>query len=256
MFNIVTKSKSKEQKDKVKFDKTYGKKFLLGLISKDKEEEVQEPIVETVYRADGVSVDKIIETDALTNQVIKITYYDYFDDKKIKSIEEFEDGLKIRLTLFSFFKSVSEFDKKTGKKIKTINYAVKDESKIMSKYDYDIETERISRMTVYRADGKNIAFIKELSPETGAVSRCINYKKDSSAISSVSKYELLGDTTVKTTYYYTNPIYMTSPEMVSKKITADNLNKKVIDSFSSKKVNYLIDNLYKNKNSFSSIQVS
>lgn len=256
MFSMLTKLKSEEHKDKVKFDITYGKKFLLGIINKDKPKELFEPIIETIYRSDGVSVDKIIETDAQTNQVVKITYFDYFNDKKIKSVEEFEEGIKIRVTLFSFFKSVSEFDKKTGKKTKTINYTVKDDSKIMSEYDYDIETERISRMTVYRTDGKSIAFIKELSPETGAVSRCINYKKDSTAISSVSKYELLGDTTVKTTYYYTNPIYMTSPEMVSKKITADNLNKKVIDSFSSKKVNYLIDNLYKNNNSFSSIQVS
>lgn len=254
MFSILTNSKSEEHN--AKFNIKYGSKLLKNIISPEYEKNEIETKQQTFYRHDGVSVEKIIETDALTGQTLKITNFDYFDDKKIKSIEEYDEGVKIRLTLFSFFKSVTEFDKKSGKKIKTTNYTVKNDSKIMSVYDYDAETEKIVRMTVYRTDGKTVAFIKEISPQTGIVSRCINYKKDSSAISSVSKYERMGDTTVKTTYYYTNPIYLSSPDMVDKKITADNLNKKVLDTFNGKKINHLIDNLYKNKNSFSSIQVS
>ena len=254
MFSITTNSKPEERN--IKFDIKYGSKFLKGLISPDAKTNETQTNKQTVYRNDGVSIEKIIETDAVTDQTLKITNFDYFDDKKIKSIEEYCDGIKIRLTLFSFFKSVTEFDKKSGKKIKTTNYAVKNNSKIMSVYDYDTETERIVRMTVYRTDGKTVAFIKEISPETGIVSRCINYKNNSSAISSVSKYERMGDTTVKTTYYYSNPVYLSSLDMVDKKITADNLNKKVLDTFKGKKIDHLINNLYKNKNSFSSIQVS
>lgn len=252
MFSLTTNT----FQEKCNNDLCDGAKFLKHLVFQEKEIKNTEPIKQTVYRHDGVSVDKIIESDPITRQILKITNFDYFDDKKVKSIEEFEDGIKIRLTLYSFFKSVTDFEKTTGKKLKTTNYTIKDDSKIMSVYDYDQETERIIRMSVYRTDGKNIAFIKELSPQTGAVTRCINYKKNSSAISSVSKYELLGDTTVKTTYYYNTPMFLSTPEMINKKVMADTLNKKVIDTFSSKKVNRLIDNLYKNKKSFSSLKIS
>ncbi len=201
-------------------------------------------------------VDKIVEKNSFTGEILRITHFDYFDDKKVKLIEDYENGIKVRLTSFSFFKSVTDIDKNTGKKIKTTNYNISDYNKKISVYDYDIETEQIIRTTVYRVDGKNIAFIKELSPETGIVSRCISYKKGSCAISSVSKYEKLGDTTVKTTYYYSTPIYLTNPDMIDKKVTADSLNKKVLDSFNNKRFNRLLDNLYKNKQSFASINVS
>ena len=51
-----------------------------------------------IYRQDGVTVDKLIITDFLTGNVIKIIRYSYLDAEKISSVEEFEDGVKIRET--------------------------------------------------------------------------------------------------------------------------------------------------------------
>lgn len=251
MFNLIPREKEYALKLSIK----NGSKFLKDLIS-PKSSTVKQTDVKTVYRSDGITVDKTIEYDVITGNTIRIINYDYFNDKKIKSVFDYEDGVKIRVTTFSFFKSVTDFDKKTGKKIRTTNYNIKDYNKKMSVYDYDIEKEKIIRMTVYRVDGKNVAFVKEISPDTGIVTRCINYKKDSSAISSVSKFEMLGDTTVKTTYYYSTPIYMTTPDSIDKKIIADTLNKKVLDTFKSKNIGNLIDNLYKHRQNLSVIQLS
>jgi len=251
MFNLALKIK----KHDLKFDLSESPKFLKDFISSNFKKEIE---IESkqIYRSDGTSVEKLVETDKNSGNVIRITYYDYFDDKKIKSIEDYEDGIKVRITLFSFFKSVTDLDKETGKKIRTVNYDIKNSDTKISVYDYDAESEMIVRVTVYRTDGKNIAFIKEISPKTGIISRCISYKKDSSAISSVSKFETLGDTTVKTTYYYSTPIYLSTPEMVDKKIISDELNKKVLDSFNNKNFNKLLDNLYKNKKCLAAINVS
>ena len=146
-----------------------------------------EPIKEIVYRHDGKTVDKIIEyaPNGITKK--QVTNYDYFNDKKIKSIEEFdqETGNLKRITTFTLFKSVTNYDIKTGKKIKTTNFDLKTSTKKTSIYDYDIETEKISRVTVFRADGKSVSMVKELNPTTGVVERVINYKKGSSAISSI-----------------------------------------------------------------------
>lgn len=218
---------------------------------------MSKPIKEIIYRHDGKTVDKVIEyaQDRITKK--QITNYDYFDDKKIKSIEEFdtETGNLKTITTFTLFKSVTNYDVKTGKKLKTTNFDLKTSTKKTSIYDYDIETEKIRRVTVFRADGKSVSMIKELNPITGIVERVINYKKGSSAISSVSKYEFQGDKTIKTTFYYNTPMYFTSPITFNKKITADTLNKKVLDNSNKKQITKLIDNLYKNKLSFSSISV-
>lgn len=218
---------------------------------------MSEPIKEIMYRHDGKTVDQVIEyaQDGITKK--QITNYDYFDDKKIKSIEEFdtETGNLKTITTFTLFKSVTNYDVKTGKKLKTTNFDLKTSTKKTSIYDYDIETEKIRRVTVFRADGKSVSMIKELNPITGIVERVINYKKGSSAISSVSKYEFQGDKTIKTTFYYNTPMYFTSPITFNKKITADTLNKKVLDNSNKKQITKLIDNLYKNKLSFSSISV-
>ena len=251
MFNII--SNCKEHNLKLNLKK--GSKFLKDTLhhTQPKQEMIH---AQKIFRQDGVSVEKIIETNMETGKIIRITNFDYFNDKKVKSVEDYEDGTKIRYTTFSFFKSVTEFDKKTGKKLKTTNYNIKDDNKKISVYDYDIEKNKIVRMTVYRTDGKNIAFIKEISPETGIVSRCINYKKDSPAISSVSKYEMIGNTTVKTTYYYSTPVFEYTPDTINRKIVADTLNKKVLNSFGVKNVGKLIDNLYQRKQNFSAIKVS
>lgn len=221
------------------------------------ENSTNEPIKEIIYRHDGKTVDKIIEyaPNGITKK--QVTNYDYFNDKKIKSIEEFdqETGNLKRITTFTLFKSVTNYDIKTGKKLKTTNFDLKTSTKKTSIYDYDIETEKISRVTVFRADGKSVSMVKELNPTTGIVERVINYKKGSSAISSVSKYEFQGDKTIKTTFYYNTPMYFTSPITFNKKLTADTLNKKVLDNNNKKQITKLIDNLYRNKLSFSSISV-
>ena len=127
----------------------------------------------------GKTVDKIIEYAPDGTTKILITNYDYFDETKIKSIEEFdqETGNLKKITTFTLFKSITDYDLKTGKKLKTTNFDLKTSSKKTSIYDYDIETEKISRVTVFRPDGKSVNMVKELNPNTGAVERVINYKK-------------------------------------------------------------------------------
>ena len=201
-----------------------------------------------VYRKDGTTREKLIITDDMTGNVVKIINYSFFDDKKVSSVEEYEDGIKIKETCYSLFKIVADFDKISGKKIKVSNYDLKSESKIISVYDYDINTEKITRMTVYHPNGKTVAFIKEFSPKTGVLTRCINYKKDTGAIYSVSQYKTVGDTCIKTTYYYKTPLYMLSDTELDKKIIADNLNNRVLSEDIPRNVASLIDNLYsKNK---------
>ena len=209
-----------------------------------------------VYRYDNTTVDKIIETDSETGDLIKIIHYSYFDDKKINSVEEFENGIKIRETKYNFFKIVSDFDKTSGKKIRTSNFDMETGTKIISVYDYDIETEKLVRMSVYRPDGKSIAFIKEISPETGMLTRCINYKRDSKAISSVSQYKLAGDTCIRTTYYYKTPLYVLSETQLENKITADTLNERVLCKKLPHNTAKLIDNLYKNKENKNMLKIS
>ncbi len=212
---------------------------------------------EIIYRRNSNIVEKIIEYNPVTNQKVKVTKYDYFNNKKTVSVEEYVDNVRVKITSFSLFKSVTEFDKKSGKKFRTTNYSHKDESKISSIYYYDSETQNIMKMCVYRPDGKNIAFVKEISPKTGMVTRCINYKKNSSAVSSVSKYEILGGTLVKTTFFYNAPIHFASDKTLDRKITADVLNMRVINSFKEKNTDKLIDNLYQNNNNnFGMIKIS
>ena len=200
---------------------------------------------EIIYRRNGITVDKVIETDSKTNQIVKITHYNYFNDKKISSVEEYKNGIKTKETNFNFFKIVTEYNDNGEKKIRTTNYDLKTGTKIISVYDYDADTGIIVRMSVYRPDGKTVAFIKEFSPKTGMVTRCINYRKDSNAISSVSQYKLSGDTCIRTTYYYKTPLYILSDTQLENKITADNLNERILCNNIPQNMSKLIDNLYK-----------
>ena len=244
----------KKENENNKFDILVNSKFLLELKGEKTEEE---NLKETIFRHNGTSVEKIIEYHPKTGMKVKVINYDYFNDKKIKSVEEFdkETGLKTRMTSYTLFKSVTEFDVKTGKKTKTTNYDIKNENCKTSVYDFDIELEKINRVTLFRPDGVSISMVKEIDPSTGMVTRAINYKKDSTAISSVSKYDFQGDKTIKTTFYYNTPVYFSSPAVFDKKVTADYLNKKVLDDSGQRRMTRLIDNLYKNKMSFSSISV-
>ncbi len=219
--------------------------------------EPEENIIETIYRHDGTTVEKVVEYNPKNRMIVKITYHDYFNDKKIKSVEDFdsETGLKIRVTSYTLFKSITDYDIKTGRKIKTTNFDIKNPSKKTSVYNFDIETEKINRITVFRADGNSVSMVKELNPSTGMIVRSIYYKKDSTAISSVSKYDFQGDKTIKTTFYYNTPIYFTNTSTFDKKIAADILNNRVLDGSDKKRMTRLIDNLYKNKLSFTSLSV-
>ena len=211
--------------------------------------------IKKIYRQDGITLEKEIEYNKYSGNIEKITKYNYFDDKKISSIEEYNDGKKFKETNFHFFMVVTDYDITSGKKVRSTNYDLKDKSKIISKYDYDAKTEKIIRISVYRPDGKTIAFIKELSPTTGNVSRCINYKKNSDAISSVSKYNIVGETCIRTTYYYQTPIYALTPDTIEKQILTDDINNKVLNNQISKNSARLIDKLYKNKDK-STIKIS
>lgn len=242
--------------DKVE-EKNFGflvsSKFL-GTLN-DAMEQPQDTLKKTFYRNNGVSVEKLVEYDLQNHMIVKVTNYDYFNDKKIKSIEEFdrETGLKTKITSYTLFKSVTEFDIKTGKKFKTTNYDIKYPDKKTSVYDFDLESEKIKRVTIFRADGNSVSMVKELDTNTGMVARSIVYKKNSTSISSVSKYDFQGDKTVKTTFYYNTPVFFTDAAVFDKKVTADILNNKVLNDSNKKRMTRLIDNLYKNKMSFSSL---
>ena len=145
---------------------------------------------EIIYRRNGRTVDKLIEFDSDTGLKIKTTHYDYFDDKKIRSIDEFDKvtGKKIRTTNFVLYKSIDEFDLKTGKKLRTINFQVKDETKISSIQEYDPETEKIVTISIYKRDGKTVGIVKNIDPETGKVTNWVNRDKDSVTFD-ISKYD-------------------------------------------------------------------
>lgn len=136
----------------------------------------QETRKETVYRKNGKYVDKIIEYNVTTGAKIKTTYFDYFDDKKIRSIDEYDakSGRIIRTTNFVLYKSVDEFDIETGKKIRTINFNLKDDTKISSVQEYDINTGKIITISIYKKDGKTVSIVKKVNPKTGKTSNWFN----------------------------------------------------------------------------------
>ena len=133
---------------------------------------------EVVYRKNGKAVDKVIETDKYTGSKVRTTHFDYFNDKKIRSIDEYDikSGKKIRTINYVLYKSVDEYDIETGKKIRTINYNIKDENKLSSIQEYDLETGKIISMTIYKRDGKTVSVTKKINPETGKITNWLNNK--------------------------------------------------------------------------------
>lgn len=131
---------------------------------------------EVVYRKNGISINKIIEVDVVTGMRVKTTHYDYFDDKKVRSIDEYdrETGTKLRTINYVLYKSIDEYDVVSGKKLRTINFSVKDENKISSIQEYDITTGKIIKIFIYKRDGKTLSIIKEIDPETGKVTSTVN----------------------------------------------------------------------------------
>ena len=155
---------------------------------------------EIVYRKNGKSIDKLIEFDVNNGTKIKITHYDYFNDKKIRSIDEYdkETGKKIRTTNYVLYKSIDEYDLKTGKKIRTINFNVKDESKISSIQEYDVQTGKIITLLIYKRDGKTVGIIKKIDPKTDKVTNWVN-KDFNPDIEKITNLNTLNYKTTKST---------------------------------------------------------
>ena len=133
---------------------------------------------EVVYRKNGRSVDRVIVFDIQTGAKVKTTHYDYFNDKKIRSVDEYDrkTGKKIRTVNYVLYKSVDEYDAETGKKLRTINFNVKDETKISSIQEYDLDTGKIVTISIYKRDGKTVSIIKRIDPVTEKVTSWINNK--------------------------------------------------------------------------------
>lgn len=184
----------------------------------------QETKEEVIYRRNGKTIDKIVEIDTNTGSKIKTTHFDYFDDKKVRSVDEYDykTGKKIRTINFVLYKSVDEYDLETGKKVRTINFNVKDESKISSIQEYDIETGKITSISIYKRDGVTVSIIKKIDPETGKVTNWVNNKK----------YNPVTTETFKTRSY-------------------DNIE--FLDKRNKEDIDKLIDNLYKNNLKFEAI---
>lgn len=181
---------------------------------------------EVIYRKNGKSVDKVVEFDITTGSRIKTTHYDYFNDKKIRSIDEFDrkSGKKIRTINFVLYKSIDEYDLQTGKKIRTINYNVKDESKISSIQEYDIESGKIIKISIYKRDGRTVSIEKKIDPVTEKVTTKVNNYSDY------------------------NPI---NPPKFS---TRSYDNVKRMNKVEREDIARLIDNLYKNESKFEQLK--
>lgn len=181
---------------------------------------------EVIYRKNGTSVDKIVEFDSITGSKIKTTHYDYFNDKKIRSIDEYDrkTGRKIRTINYVLYKSVDEYDITTGKKIRTINFNVKDETKISSIQEYDLGSGKITTISIYKRDGKTVSIIKKIDPITEKVTSWVNNKN--------LEYKPIEPPKVTTRYY-------------------DNIEKK--SQKEKDNIAQLIDNLYSKKMKFENI---
>lgn len=201
---------------------------------------------EIIYRHNSSRIERIHFFDKETGVRIKTNYYDYFDDNKLKSVDEYDEktGEKVRSTNYTLYKSVTEYNKKSGKKLKTVNYSLRDENKIASIHEYHSIYDKVSRISIFRPDGKSISMVKEINPLTDRVEQCINYKKDSNVISSVSRYEFQNNKMVKTTCYYRD-----NTESVREFKTP------VISDIEKAKTAKLIDNLFKKNLNFKMLQL-
>ncbi len=158
---------------------------------------------ETVYRRNKFSVDRVIEYDAQTGDKLRVVHYDYFNNEKIRAIDEFipHSGKKYRTINYILYKSIDEFDTDTGKRIRTINYDIRNENRVTSIQEYDTETGKIKKVTLYRRDGQTISTIKEINPKTENVIRWTSFR-ESQTISSISEYNAQNGRPSKTTYFY------------------------------------------------------
>lgn len=174
----------------------------------------------------SIHPEVIIEFDLNTGSKVKTTHYDYFNDKKIRSVDEFDrnTGKKIRTINYVLYKSVDEYDLETGKKLRTINFNVKDDTKLSSIQEYDSETGKIVTISIYKRDGKTVSIIKKIDPITEKVTSWVNDKN--------LEYKPIEPAKVMTRCY-------------------DNI--KIPDKKEKENIAQLIDNLYSNKIKFENI---
>ena len=163
----------------------------------------QEIRKETFYRRNKQSLDCVVEYDAKTGNKLRVIHYDYFNNEKIRAIDEFvpQTGKKYRTINYILYKSIDEFDTDTGKRIRTINYDIRNENRVTSIQDYDEKTGNIKKVTLYRRDGQTVSTIKEINPETENVIRWTSFR-ESQTVSSISEYNSKNGKPSKTTYFY------------------------------------------------------
>lgn len=151
----------------------------LKLLNNESEIKTREEIV---YRKNGKTIDRIIEVDVVTGLRLKTTHFDYFNDKKVRSIDEYDkfSGQKIRTINYVLYKSIDEYDLATGKKVKTTNFNIKDENKISSIQEYDLETGKIIKILIFKRDGETISIIKKIDPVTEKVTSWVNSQPQNS----------------------------------------------------------------------------
>lgn len=183
---------------------------------------------EIIYRKNGKSIDRVIEIDVETGSRVKTTHYDYFNDKKIRSVDEYDrkSGKKIRTVNYVLYKSIDEYDINSGKKLRTINFNIKDETKISSIQEYDPETGKIVTISIYKRDGKTVSIIKKIDPDTQKVTSWVNNKNFTS---------------------YT-------PVEPAKVMTRSYDNIKIPEKKDREDIARLIDNLYRNQLKFENIR--
>lgn len=151
----------------------------LKLLNNEPEIKTREEIV---YRKNGKTIDRIIEVDVVTGSRLKTTHFDYFNDKKVRSIDEYDkfSGQKIRTINYVLYKSIDEYDLATGKKVRTTNFNIKDENKISSIQEYDLETGKIIKILIFKRDGETISIIKKIDPVTEKVTSWVNNQPQNS----------------------------------------------------------------------------
>ena len=73
--------------------------------------------------------------------------------------------------------------------------------KIRKKYEYDLKTNKKTRIYFYLEDGKNIGTIHDLDLQTGNVSQVRTYRHDTQTLSVVDEYNPKNDTILQSRYY-------------------------------------------------------
>ena len=85
------------------------------------------------------------------------------------------------------YKSIDEYDFETGEKLRTINFNVKDDTKISSVQEYDTISGKITKIFIFKKDGKTICAIKKINPETNEVTDYLNRENWQNPIRMISE---------------------------------------------------------------------